>query len=148
MAEARLQQMTGLEVLNAIVEGTIAHPTMAHTLGFRLTEVEEGRAVITGEPSGDYLNPNGSIHGGWPAAVLDSCMGSSVHSTLPAGAGFTIVECKINFVRPIVIKTGTVRGEGRVVNIGKKIGLAEGVLRDSGGRILATGTTTCLITRR
>ena len=147
MAEARLQQMTGLEVLNAIVEGTIAHPTMAHTLGFRLTEVEEGRAVITGEPSADYLNPNGSIHGGWPAAVLDSCMGSSVHSTLPAGAGFTIVECKINFVRPIVINTGTVRGEGRVVNVGKKIGLAEGVLRDSGGRILATGTTTCLITR-
>lgn len=109
MADTPLEQMTGLEVLSAIVDGTIAHPTMAHTLGFRLTEVEEGRAVITGEPSGDYLNPNGSIHGGWPAAVLDSCMGSSVHSTLPAGAGFTIVECKINFVRPIVLKTGSVR---------------------------------------
>ena len=147
MTDPRLEQMTGLEVLSAIVDGTIAHPTMAHTLGFRLTEVEEGRAVITGESSVDYLNPNGSIHGGWPAAILDSCMGSAVHSTLPAGAGFTIVECKINFVRPIVAKTGTVRGEGKIVNVGQKIGLAEGVLRDSAGRILATGTTTCLINR-
>ena len=61
MADTRLEQMTGLEVLSAIVDGTIAHPTMAHTLGFRLTEVEEGRAVITAEPSGDYLNPNGGF---------------------------------------------------------------------------------------
>ena len=147
MADTSLEQMTGLEVLNAIVGGTIAHPTMAHTLGFRLTKVEEGRAVITGEPSADYLNPNGSVHGGWPAAILDSCMGSAVHSMLPAGAGFTIVECKINFVRPIVAKAGTVQGEGKVVSVGQKIGLAEGVLRDSAGRILATGTTTCLINR-
>ena len=118
---------------------------MAHTLGFRLTEVGEGRAVITGETSPDYCNPNGSIHGSWAAAVLDSCMGSSVHSMLPDGTGFTVVEFKIDFVRPITVDTGTVEAEGVVVNVGKRVGIADGVLRDVKGRILARGTTTCLI---
>ena len=137
--------MTGLEYLQGVVDGSIEHPSMAHTLGFRLTEVEDGRAVITGETSSDYCNPNGSIHGAWPAALLDSCMGSAVHSTLPEGAGFTVVEFKIDLVRPITVASGIVRAEGRVVNVGRRIGLADGVLRDSRKRILARGTTTCLI---
>lgn len=137
--------MTGLEYLNRVVDGRIEHPTMAHTLGFRLTEVEAGRAVITGKTSPDYCNPNGSIHGSWAAAVLDSCMGSSVHSMLPEGVGFTVVEFKIDFVRPVTVDTGTVKAEGKVVNVGKRVGIADGILRDSKDRILARGTTTCLI---
>ena len=137
--------MTGLEYLNRVVDGRIEHPTMAHTLGFRLTEVEAGRAVITGKTSPDYCNPNGSIHGSWAAAVLDSCMGSSVHSMLPEGVGFTVVEFKIDFVRPVTVDTGTVKAEGKVVNVGKRVGIADGILRDCKDRILARGTTTCLI---
>lgn len=140
--------MTGLEFLQGVVDGSIAHPSMAHTLGFRLTDVEQGRAVITGHVSGDYCNPNGSIHGGWPAALLDSCMGSAVHSMLPAGTGFTVVEFKIDFVRPITTECGTVIAEGKVVNIGRRIGLADGTLRDARDRILARGTTTCMIFER
>ena len=139
--------MTGLEVLEAIADGRIDHPSMAHTLGFRLTEVENGRAVISGETGPDYCNPNGSIHGGWAAAVLDSCMGSAVHSTLPARATFTIVEFKIDFVRPITVTTGAVRAEGTVVNVGRRIGRADGVMRNGAGELLARGTTTCLISR-
>ena len=118
---------------------------MALTLGFRLTEVEDGRAVISGETSADYCNPNGSIHGSWAAAVLDSCMGSSVHSTLDDGVGFTVIEFKIDFVRPITVTTGKVTAEGRVVNVGKRIGIADGIARDAEGRILARGTSTCLL---
>lgn len=143
-----LEDMTGLEVLTAIVDGRMEHPSMAHTLGFRLTEVAAGRAVISGETHADYCNPNGTIHGAWAAALLDSCMGSAVHSMLPAGTDFTIVEVKIDFVRPIRKKTGKVQAEGAIVKVGKQIGLADGVLRDSGGKILAKGTTTCLIFRR
>ena len=137
--------MTGLEYLKRVVDGRIEHPTMAHTLGFRLTEIEAGRAVITGKTSPDYCNPNGSIHGSWAAAVLDSCMGSSVHSMLPEGVGFTVVEFKIDFVRPVTVDTGTVKAEGKVVNVGKRVGIADGILRDCKDRILARGTTTCLI---
>jgi uncharacterized protein (TIGR00369 family) len=137
--------VTGLEYLERVVDGRIPHPSMALTLGFRLTEVEDGRAVITGETSADYCNPNGSIHGSWAAAVLDSCMGSSVHSTLADGIGFTVIEFKIDFVRPITVATGTVTAEGRVVNAGKRIGIADGIARDAEGRILARGTSTCLL---
>jgi uncharacterized protein (TIGR00369 family) len=136
--------MTGLEYLTRVVDGRIAHPSMAHTLGFRLTEVGDGRAVISGETCADYCNPNGSIHGSWAAALLDSCMGSSVHSTLPDGTGFTVVEFKIDFVRPITVDTGKVTAEGRVVNVGNRIGIADGIMRDAYGRILARGTTTCM----
>ena len=137
--------MTGLEYLTRVVDGRIAHPSMAHTLGFRLTSVETGRAVITAETSADYCNPNGSIHGGWPAAVLDSCMGSAVHSTLPVDTGFTIVEFKIDFVRPVTVDTGVVVAAGEIVNVGKRIAIADGIMRDARQRVLARGTTTCLI---
>ena len=140
-------QLSGLDVLEAIRDGRIEHPSMAHTLGFRLTEVEEGRAVISGETGPDYCNPNGTIHGAWPAALLDSCMGSSVHSMLPPGASFTVVEFKIDFVRPITVDTGKVRAEGRIVRAGNQLGMANGELIDSDGRVLAKGSTTCLIFR-
>jgi uncharacterized protein (TIGR00369 family) len=139
--------MSGLEVLTAIADGRIDHPSMAHTLGFRLTEVGEGRAVIEGSTGPGYCNPNGTIHGAWPAALLDSCMGSAVHSMLPAGVGFTIVEVKIDFVRSITIKTGHVRAEGKVVRVGKQIGQSDGVIYDDKGQVLAKGSATCLIFR-
>ena len=137
--------MTGLEFLERVIDGRVPHPSMALTLGFRLTDVAEGRAVISGATSAEYCNPNGSIHGSWAAALLDSCMGSSVHSTLPAGTGFTVIEFKIDFVRPITIDTGDVTAEGKVVNVGKRIGIADGIMRDARDRVLARGTTTCLI---
>jgi uncharacterized protein (TIGR00369 family) len=140
--------LSGLEVLERIADGRMPHPSMAHTLGFRLTEVEAGRAVISAETGPDYCNPNGTIHGGWPAAVLDSCMGSAVHSMLAPGTGFTIIEFKIDFVRPITVRTGKVQAEGKVVRVGHRIGLADGLLRDSRGRVLAKGSTTCLISER
>jgi uncharacterized protein (TIGR00369 family) len=139
--------MSGLEVLTAISDGRIDHPSMAHTLGFRLTEVGEGLAVIEGSTGPDYCNPNGTIHGAWPAALLDSCMGSAVHSTLPPGVDFTIVEVKIDFVRSITVKTGHVRAEGKVVRVGKQIGQSGGVIYDDKGQVLAKGSATCLIFR-
>ncbi len=142
-----LSQLSGLDVLEAIRDGRIEHPSMAHTLGFRLTSVENGYAVISGSTGPDYCNPNGTIHGAWPAALLDSAMGSSVHSTLPPGASFTVVEFKIDFVRPISIDTGAVRAEGKIVRVGKQLGMANGELLDEKGRMLAKGSTTCLIFR-
>ena len=139
--------MSGLDVLRAISDGRIDHPSMAHTLGFRLTEVEEGRAVIEGSTGPDYCNPNGTIHGAWPAALLDSCMGSAVHSMLPAGVGFTIVEVKIDFIRSITVKTGHVRAEGKVARVGKQIGQSDGVIVDNAGQVLAKGSATCLLFR-
>lgn len=145
MPDATAAEMTGLEYLERVVDGRIEHPSMALTLNFRLTDIAHGRAVISGEPNDGYCNPNGTIHGSWIAALLDSCMGSAVHSTLAAGVGFTVVDVKIDFVRPVTTTTGPVVAEGNILSVGKKIGRANGVLRDGSGTILAAGTTTCLV---
>ena len=64
---------------------------------------------------------------------------------MPEKTGFTVVEFKIDFVRPVRIDTGVVVAEGNIVNVGKRIGIADGMMRDANGRVLARGTTTCML---
>ncbi|HKD14618.1 MAG TPA: PaaI family thioesterase [Candidatus Angelobacter sp.] len=137
--------LSGYELMKRIQEGELPVPPIGKVFNFRLAEVEPGRAVFTGQPSFDYYNPIGSVHGGYAATLLDSCMGCAVHSTLPAGVGYTTLEIKVNFVRPILENTGMLRAEGKIISGGKRIGTAEGRVVDSEGRLYAHGTTTCLI---
>jgi uncharacterized protein (TIGR00369 family) len=137
--------VTGLQLLTAIMEGTLAEPPIQKTLDFRLVRVERGYTAFAGTPRVDYYNPLGSVHGGYIAALLDSCMACAVHSTLEAEHSYTTLEIKVNYVRPITSETGEVRAEGKVINSGRRIATAEGRLVDSGGKLYAHGTTTCLI---
>jgi uncharacterized protein (TIGR00369 family) len=137
--------LTGLEFLRAMIEGRLPSPTMAGTLGFRLVEADDGRAVFEGEPGPGLLNPLGSVHGGLALTLIDSAAGCAVHATLPAGTGYTTVETKVNFTRPIAPDGGIVRCEGRIVSRGRRIATAEARLVDTGGRLLAHGSSTLMI---
>jgi uncharacterized protein (TIGR00369 family) len=106
---------------------------------------EEGRVVFEGEPTESFFNPLGTIHGGWTSAILDSAMACAVHSTLNAGQGYTTVEMKLNFVRPILPNTGKVTCEGVLIHRGGTLATSEGKLFDAKGRLLAHGTETCMI---
>ena len=108
-------------------------------------EAENGRVVVTAEPADGHLNPAGTVHGGLAATLLDSCMGLTVQSTLDPGSGQTTVEFKISHVRPITPATGIITAEGLVLSRGRRVGTAEGRITDREGRLLAHGTTTCLI---
>ncbi|WP_315834378.1 PaaI family thioesterase [Bradyrhizobium prioriisuperbiae] len=141
----RQKEMSGLEFVRGLVDGTLPLNTIAQTLGYDVSEVERGRVVITAEPSNLHLNPAGTVHGGFTATLLDSCMGLAVQSTLEKGIGQTTLEFKISLVRPITPETGTIRAEGVVLNCGRRVGTAEGRVTDARGRLLAHGTTTCLI---
>ena len=140
-----MKSMSGLDFMNAIAQGELPAAPMAKTLGFRASEITKGQAVFRGTPSIDVYNPIGSVHGGWAGALLDSCMGCAVHTTLPAGMGYTTLEYKINLVRGMTAETGEVEAVGTVINAGKRVGVAEGTIRDMKGNVLAHGTTTCLI---
>lgn len=140
-----LKEMSGLEFLTAMIEGDLPAPPITRTLGFTLAEVSEGRALFRGTPAFDYYNPIGSVHGGWAATLLDSCMACAVQTTLPKGSGYTTLEIKVNFVRAVTEASGTVEAEGRVIQSGRRIGVSEGRLTDGEGRLLAHGTTTCLV---
>ena len=139
------QQMSGLEFVQGLADGTLPLNTMAETLGYDVTEAERGRVVVTAKPNDRQLNPAGTVHGGLTATMLDSCMGLAIHSTLEKGVGSTTLEFKISLVRPIMPETGLIKAEGIVLSCGRRIGTAEGRITDQQGRLLAHGTTTCLI---
>ena len=139
------KEMTGLEFVQGLADGTLPLNTIAKTLGYDIVEAENGRVVITAEPKDTHLNPSGTVHGGLTATMLDSCMGLAIQSTLPKGVGSTTLEFKISFVRPITPQTGLIRAEGVVINCGRRVGTAEGRVTDGQGRLLVHGTTTCLI---
>jgi uncharacterized protein (TIGR00369 family) len=101
--------------------------------------------VIHSIPGFRHYNPIGSVHGGYFATLLDSAMGLAVHSMLPAGTGYTTLEFKISFIKGMTKDTGTVRTEGRTLNVGRRTATAEARITDSKGRLLAHATTTCLV---
>jgi uncharacterized protein (TIGR00369 family) len=139
------KEMTGLQFVQGLADGTLPLNTIAQTLGYDIVEAENGRVVITAEPKDTHLNPAGTVHGGLAATMLDSCMGLAIQSTLDRGVGSTTLEFKISFVRPITPQTGLIRAEGTVINCGRRVGTAEGRVTDKDGRLLVHGTTTCLI---
>jgi uncharacterized protein (TIGR00369 family) len=142
-----LMAMSGLEALQALVEGKFAPPTIATTMGFTLVHVEHGVAVFEGEPSNRILNPLGAVHGGWALTLIDSACGAAGHTTLPPGVGYGTLETKANFVRPISPDTGKLRAEGRVLALGRTILTADAKITDAKGKLYAHGTSTCMIIR-
>ena len=141
----RQKQMNGLEFVQGLASGALPLNTIARTLGYDVAEAESGRVVITLVPTDAHLNPAGTVHGGLTATLLDSCMGLAIQSTLERGVSQTTLEFKVSLVRSITPETGEVRAEGKVLSCGRRVGTAEGRVVDGKGRLLAHGTTTCLI---
>ncbi len=140
--------MTGLEQLQAMMDGRVPPAAIATTLGFEGVEVAPGRAVFAAEPGERHLNPIGTVHGGLAATMLDSALGCAVHTTLEEGVGYTSLGLEVKFLRPLLPGMGRVVCEGRVVSAGRRVATAEGTLvHAESGRLLATGTTTCLVLR-
>jgi uncharacterized protein (TIGR00369 family) len=141
--------MSGLDYLKAVFNRSLPPPPIAATMDFSGEEVEEGRAVFVGQPAEFLYNPIGVVHGGFAMTILDSAMGCAVHSTLAAGEGYTSLETSVNFVRPITLDTGRVRCEGKVIHRGGRVATAEGrLIAERTGKLLAHGTTTCLVMKR
>ena len=142
---AAFATMTGRDLLQAVIDGHLNGASIADSLTFELVEVGEGFVAFEGDTGPHLLNPAGMVHGGWALTLIDSAAGCAAHSTLPAGVGYSTLETKVNFVRPIAIDTGRVRCEGRVINPGRQIITAEGTVKDAAGRLLAHGTSTLMI---
>lgn len=145
MPEDAFKTLTGLQLLNEMLKGNLPPPTISETLNFTLKEVSEGYALFEGTPTAKMLNPLGAVHGGWALTLIDSAAGCAAHTTLPAGVGYTTVETKMNFTRPISPKTGLCRAEGRVIHRGNRIITCEAHLKDANGKLLAHGTSTLIV---
>jgi uncharacterized protein (TIGR00369 family) len=140
------RERSGMDVLEAVIDGTVGPPPIADLLGMSLVEVGEGRAVFAVEPAEWMYNPIGSVHGGIAATLLDSCMGCAIHTTLPAGVGYATSDLQIRYARGMTVDTGRVLAEGSVVHAGRRLATAEGRLTvEATGKLIAHATTACLL---
>jgi len=145
---ARPEQVAGLsgvQVFEAMFAGTLPYPPISDTNDFILIEASAGRAVFQGRPQLRHYNPLGTVHGGWIATLLDSCVGCAVHVSLAAGKGYTTAELKVNYVRAVTEKVGLVRATGTIIHLGGRMATAEGRLVGPDGKLYAHASTTCFI---
>jgi uncharacterized protein (TIGR00369 family) len=136
---------TGLELMQAMLQGELPYAAIAKTLDFCLLEVSPGVAIFQGSPGPAHLNPMGTVHGGWYATLLDSALGCAVHTLMPAGRAYTTAELSVNVVRAIPLKVQRVRAEGKVIHCGRQLATAEARLVGPDGTLYAHATTTCLV---
>ena len=141
----RRRGLTGLDFLRAIRDGELPAAPIQNLMSFRLEEVDEGRVVFVAEPGEQHYNPIGVVHGGLAATLLDSAMGACVHATLAEDEGYTTLETKFNLVRPMMAGMGEVRAEGNVIHRGGRVATSEGRVTRADGKLLAHGTSTCMI---
>jgi uncharacterized protein (TIGR00369 family) len=139
-----LTDLDGHDQLAALMAAN-RQPPIGETLEFRLVELERGRVVFEGSPSRKVFNPIGSVHGGYAATLLDSACGCAVHSSLPAGQGYTTLELKVAYHRALSETSGLVRAEGKLVTLGRRVGFSEARLVDAQGRLCASATSTLLV---
>jgi uncharacterized protein (TIGR00369 family) len=137
--------MSGLQLMQALLEGRFPTPHIAETMDFALVEVEAGKAVFQGTPQLRHFNPMGGVHGGWYATLLDSALGCAVHTSLPAGRAYTTAELSVNIVRAASTRSGPLRAIGSVIHSGRQLATAEARIVGPDGKLFAHGTTTCLV---
>jgi uncharacterized protein (TIGR00369 family) len=141
----RARGTAGLELLRAIAAGEVPPPPVMAVLPFEAVEAEAGRVVFALDPAEFHYNPLGTVHGGVLATVLDSAAGCAVHSTLPAGTGYTSLDLSVRFVRAVTADSGRLRCEGSVLSRGRRTAVAEARLTDARDRLVAHATSTCLL---
>lgn len=140
-----LRTRSGLDLMRAMFAGELPPAGIARLMDFRGGEVGEGWVVFEGTPSLQHYNPIGTVHGGYAATLLDSCMGCAVHTTLKAGTGYTTIDMNVTYLRAMTANTGPVFARGEVVTSGRRVATARGTLTDAAGKLLATATTSCLV---
>lgn len=137
--------MAGRAYIEAIADGTLPPPPIASLLGFRIVEVGDGDVRFAVTPDESVYNPIGVVHGGLVCTVLDSVAGCAVHTTLPAGTGYTSIEIKVSYLRPIHADSGDLIAHGWVTKRGRRVAFAEADVRDSAGKLLASASSSLLV---
>ncbi|WP_030335578.1 PaaI family thioesterase [Micromonospora parva] len=142
---AQVGQRSGLDMLRAMIAGELAAPPVMHLLDMSRMEADEGRVAVELTPQEFHYNPLGSVHGGVLSTLLDTAAACAVHTTLPAGVGYTSLDLNVKFLRPVTVASGALRCEGTVLQRGRRTALAEARITDAAGRLTAHATSTCLI---
>lgn len=138
-------QLSGREVLQRMIDGDLPAPPSSKTALMWPVEITDDGVVFEGHPSADFLNPMGTVHGGWIAALLDSAMGCTVHATMKPGEIYTTLDLNTTYVRPVFPNSGPLRCEATLLHRGRSTASASGRIFDENRKLIAHGTTNCVI---
>lgn len=140
-----IRKLSGIEFMRAFLAGDLPPPPFMQLLGIRIISVEPSAVAFEFDPAEYMYSPLGNVHGGIVTVLLDTAMGCSFHTTLPAGTGYTTLELKVNFLKSVTAKAGTLRAEGHVIHSGSRVATTDARLLDSNGRLYAHATSTLMI---
>ena len=141
----KASQMSGLEVMQALLDGELPPPPIAVLMQFRPVEIRYGSVVFECEPGQAHYNPIGTVHGGLACTLLDTILGCAAQTTLPAGTGYTSIDITVNYLRTVLDTSGPLIGTARVVKQGSRVIFTEGSIVDKDGKTVATGTSSLLV---
>lgn len=141
-----LSALSGLEIIQAIIEGKLPHPSMATTIPMKMVSAVQGEVIFEVQADDRHTNPLGGVHGGFAATVLDSITGCAIHTELEAGVGYSTIDLNVKVVRPIP-KDIVLTAKGKVINLSKRLGVSEGRILDNKGTLIAYGNSSCMINR-
>ncbi|GAA0782339.1 MULTISPECIES: PaaI family thioesterase [Pseudomonadati] len=141
-----LREMTGLQIMQAMLDGHIPAPSITQTMPMKAIKVSEGEITFEAQADERHLNPMGGVHGGFAATVLDSATACAVHSALPAGASYATIDLNVKMVRPVP-KNQAVFATGKLINLSTSLAIADATLTDKQGRLLATACASCMVSR-
>jgi uncharacterized protein (TIGR00369 family) len=147
LTRVNLSEMSGLELVKAMIDDTVPHPTMADTIPMRITDAGRGYVKFTARADGRHLNPLGGVHGGFAATVLDSVTGCAVHTMLDAGVAYGTIDLNVKLLKAIPLDQDLI-AEGRVIHLSRSLGVSEASLRDAAGTVIAHATCTCAVLRK
>ena len=142
---ALAKTMSGLEYMQGLLDGSIPEPPIVNLMNMRPVAVEVGKVTFTCDPNESHYNPIGTVHGGLVCTLLDSVLGCAVQTTLPKGQGYTSLEIKISYLRPVMADTGQLTAVGIATKPGSRAAFADGTVHDSNGKLIATASSTLLV---
>ncbi|MFP3465097.1 PaaI family thioesterase [Leifsonia sp. SIMBA_070] len=142
---AVMPTMSGLDYLRAMIRGELPQPPIAALMRMTLVSADTGTATFVCEPDESHYNPIGTVHGGLMCTLLDSALGCAVQSTLAQGLGYTSIEIKVNYLRPVYAHSGQLTCTATVTKPGNRVAFADGVITDASGKTVATATGSLLV---
>ena len=145
LAHPDMSLLSGLQLIEAIANGSVPPPPMAQTIPIELQEWSAGKMLITAMPQAQFHNTYAIMHGGWTMTLLDTAMALAASTLLAPGQSCPSTETAVKFVRPIRLSVKQVKVTGQVIHQGNNLITLEGRVFDENGKLYAHGTSTCMV---
>jgi len=136
---------TGLEIMRALIDGSLAPPPIHHLTGMMPVSADDGEAAFK-LPCSEWLcSPLGRVEGGVIAMIADSAIASSIHTTLPARTTYATIDLKVKFIRPVMPDGRDLVSRARVIHRGKTLATASAIVENADGKQVATAVGSAMI---